>query len=95
MQVDQTETIYQLVKQWCRAIAPNHANEALRQIAIEAGCVLEGSQPLSEQHNQWVWQWLQEQHPNTYLWAMSQRSIRHPAMVWGTVKTSKAGARRN
>jgi hypothetical protein len=89
-QVDQTETIYQLVKQWCRAVVPAHANEALQQIAILAGGSSNVSEQLSDQDSQWVLQWLKEHHPNAYLWTMSQRSIGHPAMVWGTVnRTNK------
>lgn len=81
--MDITEHIYQLVEQWCYAIDPSKASEALRQIAIITGCIPQVPRQLTEQQNKFVVQWLQENHPNIYLWAVSQRWIGHPAMVWG------------
>lgn len=90
--MDSTEQIYQLVEQWCHALDPWNANAALRQIAVLTGCLSHVSQPLSEEEGKYILRWLKDHHPNAYLWAMSQHSIGHPAMVWGTVKVSNSVA---
>jgi hypothetical protein len=81
--VSTTEQIYKLVGQWCQALDPSRASEALRQIAIISDCIPQIPNQLTEQDNQCVVQWLQENHPNAYLWARSQQWIGHPAMIWG------------
>lgn len=77
------EQIYKLVEQWSHALDASKANEALRQIAIITRCIPQVPNQLTEQDNKCVVRWLQENHPTAYLWAMSQRSIGHPAMIWG------------
>jgi|SRR6478672_2136522 len=79
-----TEQIYQLVEQWCQTLNPSQSSEALRQIALITGCLPQVSKPLTENETKCVMQWLQENHPNAYLWAMSQRWVGHPAIVWGS-----------
>lgn len=78
-----TEQIYKLVRQWCQAIDASRANEALRKIALISECIPQIPNQLTEQDNQLVMQWLQENHPNAYLWAKSQQWIGHPAIIWG------------
>ncbi len=81
--MDTTEQIYDLVKQWCFALDQRRANAALRQIAIATGCILDVPEQLNEKQSQFVLLWLQKNHPNTYLWAMSQFCVGHPAVIWG------------
>ena len=88
-----TEQIYKLVGQWCQALDPSRASEALRQIAIISDCIPQIPNQLTEQDNQCVVQWLQENHPNAYLWARSQQWIGHPAMIWGNHRQKGATAR--
>ncbi len=83
--MDITEQIYQLVKQWGRALNPSQASTALRQIAQISGCLPNPTQNFTEQEDKKVIRWLQENHPNAYLWAITQRSMGHPAIVWGAV----------
>lgn len=82
--VNSTEQIYKLVKQWCQALDSSKESEALRQIALISDCIPQVPGQLTEEDNQCVVQWLQENHPNAYLWARSQQWIGHPAMIWGT-----------
>jgi|GEM_PF-3575373 len=86
---DKTEHIYQLVEQWCQTLDSYQASEALRQIAIITGCLPQVSRYLTEQESRCVVQWLQENHPNAYLWAMSQRWVGHPAIIWGSGNSLK------
>lgn len=81
--VDTTKEIYELVRQWCFARDQRRANEALRQIAIITGCIPEVPEYLNEKQGKVVVKWLQENHPNIYLWAISQFCVGHPATVWG------------
>lgn len=90
--MDRSKQIYQLVEQWCHARDPLHTNESLRQIAILTGCITQVPKQLSEQENQHIIQWLQENYPHAYLWAMSQNWIGHPAMLWGTLASTKGAA---
>lgn len=78
-----TEQIYQLVRQWCFARDERRASEALRQIAIVTGCISEIPEYLNEKQSKFVVGWLQKNHPNAYLWAISQFWVGHPATVWG------------
>lgn len=77
------EQIYPLVKQWCDADNQSSANEALRQIAIITGCMQKVPNQLTEPQKRCVLQRLESNYPNAYLWAISQRCVGHPAMVWG------------
>ncbi|MBE9168234.1 hypothetical protein IQ238_12155 [Pleurocapsales cyanobacterium LEGE 06147] len=88
--VDTTEQIYRLIEQWSRAFDSIKASEALRQIAITSGCIPQSTKQLSEQENQRVMRWLQQNYPHAYLWAMSQRWVGHPAMVWGSARELKS-----
>jgi hypothetical protein len=81
--VDTGESIYVLVKQWCSALDPLMARESLRQIATLSGCIAKIPDQWTEKQDKYVMQWLQERYPNVYLWAISQRCVGHPAMVWG------------
>ena len=83
--MDITDQIYQLVKQWGRALDPSQASTALRQIAKISGCIPNTPQHFTEQEDKKVIRWLQENHPNAYLWAITQRCMGHPAIVWGAV----------
>lgn len=89
--MNSTEQIYTLVKQWCQALDSSKESEALRQIALisDCNCIAPAPNQLTEQDNQCVIQWLQENHPNVYLWAKSQQCIGHPAMIWGTESNLK------
>ena len=87
--MDTTEQIYRLIEQWSRAFDSKGASEALRQIAITTGCIPQAPKQLSEQDNQRVMCWLQQNYPHAYLWAMSQRWVGHPAMVWGSASELK------
>lgn len=89
-----TEFIYQLVKQWCSEHDTCKASEALRQIAIIAGCLPDVPEQLSEQQGVSVIQWLKENHPNVYLWAMGQFCVGHPATVWGMGNTKAKYSKR-
>ncbi len=77
------EQIYRLVKQWCSANEQSKASEALRQIALITGCLQEVPSQLNEKQQKYVIGWLKSTHPNTYLWAVGQRCVGHPAIVWG------------
>jgi hypothetical protein len=81
--VDTTEQIYQLMKQWCFAGNQSQACATLRQIAVIAGCFPEVPEQLTDKQLKYVMRWIQENHPNAYLWAMGQRCVGHPAAVWG------------
>ncbi len=81
--VNTTEKIYELVRQWCFARDQRRASEALRQIAIITGCIPDLPEYLNEKQGKVVVKWLQENHPNAYLWAISQFCVGHPATVWG------------
>ena len=83
--MDITDQIYQLVKQWGRALDSSQASTALLQIAKVSGCISNIPSHFTEQEDQKVIRWLQENHPNAYLWAITQRSMGHPAIVWGAV----------
>ncbi|MGB5959347.1 MAG: hypothetical protein WBG73_01710 [Coleofasciculaceae cyanobacterium] len=89
--VNTTEQIYKLVKQWCQALDSSKESEALHQIALisNCDCIPQVRGQFTEQDNQCVVQWLQENHPNAYLWAKSQQWIGHPAMVWGNESSPK------
>lgn len=87
-----TEQIYKLVTQWCQALDSSRQSEALRQIALISDCIPQVPSKLTEQDNQCVVQWLQENHPNAYLWARSQQWIGHPAMIWGIENRQKTAA---
>jgi hypothetical protein len=88
--VDTTEQVYRLIEQWSRAFDSTKASEALRQIAITTGCIPQAPKHLSEQENQRVMRWLEQNYPHAYLWAMSQRWVGHPAMVWGSASELKS-----
>ena len=81
--IDTTEQVYHLIKQWCFTRDQSRANEALRQIAIITKCIPEVPDQLTQKQGKVVVEWLQKNQPNTYLWAMSQLSMGHPAGVWG------------
>lgn len=81
--MDTTEQIYELVRQWCFARNSLKASEALRKIALIGGCIPDIPEYLNEKQTKLVVQWLQENHPNAYLWAISQLWVGHPATVWG------------
>ena len=61
--------------------------QALRQIAIITGCIPDVPEQLNDKQSSIVIKWLQENHPNTYLWAIAQLCVGHPATVWGTKYT--------
>lgn len=95
--MDTTEQIYRLVGQWCNSLDPYKASEALHQIAIITGCIPQPPKQWTEEEGKHVLGWLQEHHPNAYLWAMSQSWIGHPAIIWGTesnLKRSMSARRR-
>lgn len=86
--MDATEKIYQLVKQWSFDIDGEQSTKALCEIALVAGCIspeeaIEGQ--VNEHQYMGAIEWLQKNHPNTYLWAIGQRCIGHPAAIWGLV----------
>ena len=81
--MDTTEQIYPLVRQWCFAYNSHRASEALRKIAIISGCITDVPEYLNDKQSKIVVQWLQQNHPNAYLWAISQLCVGHPATVWG------------
>lgn len=87
--MNSTEQIYKLVEQWSHALDTSKASEVLRQIAILTRCIPQVPNQLTEQDNKYVVRWLQENHPTAYLWAMSQHSIGHPAMIWGAKSNQK------
>ena len=87
--MNSTEQIYTLVKQWSQALDSSKESEALRQIALISHCIPQVPSQLTEQDNQYVVQWLQENHHNAYLWARSQQWIGHPAMIWGNKSCQK------
>lgn len=81
--VDTTKQIYQLIEQWCLAGDRSQARATLRQIAIVSECLPEVPAQLTDKQLKYVVRWIQENHPNAYLWAMGQRCVGHPAAVWG------------
>ena len=81
--MNNTEQIYQLVRQWCFARDQRKASEVLRQIAIVSECIPNVPDYLNDKQSLVVVQWLQQNHPNAYLWAISQSCVGHPATVWG------------
>ncbi|HEY9875802.1 MAG TPA: hypothetical protein V6D12_20390 [Candidatus Obscuribacterales bacterium] len=82
--MDTTKQIYELVKQWCDNVDSSQGSEALRQIATITGCIPQIPVQWTEHEGKCVVRWLQKNHPNAYLWAMSQRWVGHPAIVWGS-----------
>lgn len=81
--MEPTQQIYRLVKQWCSALERAEASAALRQIALITNCIPRMSEQLTAEQERNVIQWLQENYPNAYLWAMSQLWLGHPASLWG------------
>jgi hypothetical protein len=92
--VDISEQIFELVKQWSAALDQPIKREALRQIAMTTGCIPQLPEQWTDQQDGCVIQWLKENHPNAYLWAISQNCVGHPAMVWGVgIVTSRQSRR--
>jgi hypothetical protein len=83
------EQIYPLVKQWCMTGDPSKASEVLRQIALVTNCLPQMPKQLTEEQQRCVLRWLESNHPNAYLWAISQRCVGHPATVWGLDASQK------
>lgn len=81
--MDTTEQVYQLIKQWCLASDRDRAGATLRQIALITKCLPEVPEQLTDKQLKYVVRWIQENHPNAYLWAIGQRCVGHPAAVWG------------
>ena len=78
-----SEQIDQLVKQWGAARDPVNADIMLRQIALIMGFTRHVTPQLTNLESRRVLQWLQDYYPYAYLLALSQRSVGHPAMIWG------------
>lgn len=81
--------IYSLVEQWCAARDRSSVSEALRQIALVANCLPQVPKQLTEEQQKCVFRWLESNHPNAYLWAISQRCVGHPATVWSLDASQK------
>lgn len=88
MIVDAADRLYQLIQQWCDAADQPKAHKALRQIALLTACIpLRGQ--FGDADAQQVVQWLQDNHPNAYLWAIGRKWVGHPAIVWGIARSHK------
>lgn len=81
--VKSSEQLDHLVKQWGAANDTVQAETTLLHIAILIGFTRRISPQLSELESHRVLQWLQDNYPYAYLLALSQRSVGHPAMIWG------------
>lgn len=81
--MDINEQIFNLVQQWGYARDKAQADAALRRIASLTGCARLTSDPLTEEQVNSVMQWLQENYPTAYLWALGKQWAGHPAIVWG------------
>jgi len=81
--MDTNEQIFNLVQRWYYASNKMQADAALRRIAHLTQCASLPSDPLSEAQVNSVMQWLQENYPTAYLWALGKQWVGHPAIVWG------------
>ena len=88
--VKQTAQTDQLISRWSSASDAVNADAALCQIALTLGFTQQTASKLTELEHQGVMQWLQEHYPFAHMLAMSQRSLGHPAMVWGRRLNAKS-----